>query len=875
MNRHYNIGLKLSALLLVVVMTGCSRKSNSFTSRVYHQMVSKFNPLFNGEEALKAGVLTLETSHVDDFDRILDVYRWGDEEKASNIRPDMERAIEKGSKVIQRHSMMISNRQKNKFIDNSYLLIGKARFFKREYQEALEVFNYVIQEFPKQEAYYIAKLWAARCKTEMENFLGAKADFDEIYRSKKLPKELKDDVFASYAQLQIDQHNETAAYQLLSQALENTRRKKDKVRWLFIMGQLQAHLENHYEASELFLKVIKKGPPYEFLFQAQLNRARYYDVEIEDPRKVFSELRAMLRDDKNYDNRDQIYYVMAEIAEKLEEDAKVEEFLKKSIRVSTTNALQKALSYLKLAEINFANRLYPTSQAYYDSTFSNMAQDHPRYAEVKRFKESLGELVKNLNIIEDQDSLLALSTLSEAELNVRIDVHIERLKEIEKEKQREEEALASGNNLNNLTRAGLSGPSTPGATGQWYFYNQSLRSVGLRDFKNLFGNRPLEDNWRRKNKQVIAEFDEGLPEDEEGDLTADAGEEGEDGSKSGDKYDRENFKKDIPFDQEAKDKAHQKIKKAYVAVGEIYRDKLDDYESATTSLEKLLKRYPDYLQKSRVWYALYRMFTTLENESKAKHYRDLILSQYPDSEYATLINNEGKEDVVVEETVLRRMYKRAYGHFKDSKYRRSGTVADSALALKDTSDIMPRFMLLKAFCVGHLKSKDDYIKALKLVTASFPTSEQAGEAQNILNLLTGGGEPAVAEESSAPKPTYSTQKASQYKYVVVVPNKGKVNKARIAISDFSKNFFANDKLRTKSVILNQDDQIIIVNSFPDTKKGMTFYDNILKQKVLVPYLAGGKFRHFVISNDNFKKFFKDKDTDGYLEFFEKNYLKGS
>ncbi|HCQ17448.1 MAG TPA: hypothetical protein DIU20_14360, partial [Cryomorphaceae bacterium] len=326
-------------------------------------MVSKFNPLFNGEQALLRGETTLREQHKDNFDEILPVYRLGDEQLASNIKPDMEKAIEKGSKVIQEHSMMIRNNQKNKFIDDSYLLIGKARFYQKDYLPALETFNFIVLEFPESRSYQEARLWVARCKTQIGNYLSAKEDFEKLYREEEMPKRLKDDVYASYAQLEINSGSSAAAYQLLRQAIDKTRDKDLEIRWLFIAGQLQSRMGNDYEASQIFEKVIRKGPPYELLFQAQLNRARNYDVELQNPAKAFDQLKAMLRDDKNYENRDQIYYVMAEVAEKLEDEALMEEYLKKSVRVSTTNQKQKSQSYLKLAETNFRNKLYKQAEA--------------------------------------------------------------------------------------------------------------------------------------------------------------------------------------------------------------------------------------------------------------------------------------------------------------------------------------------------------------------------------------------------------------------------------------------------------------------------------------------------------------------------------
>ena len=318
----------------MMLILACSRTKDSWTSRVYHQTVSQFNPLFNGEQALLKGEQTLARNNKDDFSQILRVFPIGKEEDAAAVKPDMDKAIEKAAKVIQRHSMMIRNDQKNNFIDDSYLLIGKARYYNYEHLAALETFNFVIQQFPESRLKIESMLWAGKTEAALGNNFAAKERFESIYRSDDLTKSLKANVFASYAQLEIDNGNNMAAYQLLEQAVERSHVKWQKVRWTFIMGQLQVRLGNGYQASQLFEQVVKKGPPYELFFQAQLARARNYDIDLQDPSRVFRDLESMIKDGKNYDNRDQIYYVMAELAERMGDEALKEEYLKKSISMT-------------------------------------------------------------------------------------------------------------------------------------------------------------------------------------------------------------------------------------------------------------------------------------------------------------------------------------------------------------------------------------------------------------------------------------------------------------------------------------------------------------------------------------------------------------
>ncbi|HAD96547.1 MAG TPA: hypothetical protein DCG19_04020 [Cryomorphaceae bacterium] len=839
-------------------------------------MVSKFNPLFNGEQALLRGETTLREQHKDNFDEILPVYRLGDEQLASNIKPDMEKAIEKGSKVIQEHSMMIRNNQKNKFIDDSYLLIGKARFYQKDYLPALETFNFIVLEFPESRSYQEARLWVARCKTQIGNYLSAKEDFEKLYREEEMPKRLKDDVYASYAQLEINSGSSAAAYQLLRQAIDKTRDKDLEIRWLFIAGQLQSRMGNDYEASQIFEKVIRKGPPYELLFQAQLNRARNYDVELQNPAKAFDQLKAMLRDDKNYENRDQIYYVMAEVAEKLEDEALMEEYLKKSVRVSTTNQKQKSQSYLKLAETNFRNKLYKQAEAYYDSTFTNLQENDPRFRKVKRIKESLNTLVKNLETIETQDSLQALAKLSEEQRNERIDDYIEKLKEEEERKKQKAENPYTNYAMNQPGGPDNAGGPTSGApAGQWYFYNQSVRGVGVRDFINRFGDRKLEDNWRRKNKENTGNFDEG-PNNTATEASGENLSQGDKPDKDP-KYSREEYLKNIPLSPEEIAESHKLIQEAFLAVGRVYKDDLNDYDAAAKALEELLGRYPDMEEKGRVWYTLYRVFTLAGDNARASYYRDLILTNMADSEYAAIIQNEGSGLPLTDRSEAKKAYVEAYQKYEDGAYKESLPLATQGARNYQDSRYAPKFQMLKAFNQIKLGKREEFVSSLKLVIDQFSDSEEAEEARSILDQME-GVEVSPAKTADKPeeaqKSIYKAENTAQHKYIVILGNDGKVvNDLRVNLTDFNKQFFNIDNLNTKSIFLDMEHQMILVSNFNNSKRAMDYYNTVTNQNLLKGAGQTQEVQHFVISSDNFQRFYKDKKTETYLEFFRENYLK--
>lgn len=863
------------------MVAGCKRTKDTFTSRTFHRMVSQFNPLFNGEQALLKGENNLSILHEDDFTKILTVFRLGTKAQAGNVKPDMDKAIEKATKVITEHSMMIRNVQKNNHIDDSYMLIGKARYYKREYLEALETFNYVIQEFPKSKIYEEARLWAARTETALGNYLTAKDKFEQIYRSERLPKKVKGDAFAAYAQLEIDQKRYVPAYQLLDQAIKRTNNKEKEVRWMFIMGQLQAITGNEQEASETFRRVIKKGPPYNLLFQAQLNRARTYDVDLDDPEVVFNDLRKMLKDDKNYDNRDQIYYVMAEVAEKLDEDGQVEEYLKQSIRVSTINQNQKALSYLKLGEINFEYKQYELAAAYYDSTFSNLQNTHPRYKEIEKKNKSLGALVENINIISLQDSLQVLAGYTEKERLAKIDDIIAKKKAKEQEELEKEQ-----DPFNNFPNGGESIAQNNQESiqgGQWYFYNQRLRAAGITEFNTKFGNRKLEDNWRRKNKALVASFDNNLNNGSSDGADSTVAENNAPKSKEDE---RGPYLEQIPLTEEAILNSHSQIINAFVKIASIYKEDFQDYVTAEDELKELLKRYPELEIKARVWYMLYRINLLAGDTKGAENYKNLIKTGFPDSEYAALVDGltpQNEQDA----NISLSYYKKTFKTFEKAVYNKSLSMADSGLTAFAATDQTSRFMMVKAYSLGKLGRLKQMAETLNTVVVKYPGTEQSKVAQDILDQMTAPEESKtkVAENgdkkskegnvSKAVDPTikYKAKKGEQHKYILALPNiKGLVNNVNIELSNYNSKYFKNVKLNTKAVYISAERQMIMVSGIPNDKTAMQYFEILDQQNILDKHLAGQEFQHFVISNSNFSTFYQDKDFDGYEKYFLKTYI---
>ena len=95
-------------LAIVFLLCGCSVKRNNFFSRNYHQLTTRYNVYFNGNQALKSGVKTMETKHEEDYTNLLPVFVSNIQRTRSLCVSDMDYAAEKAAKAIDNHSLLSS-----------------------------------------------------------------------------------------------------------------------------------------------------------------------------------------------------------------------------------------------------------------------------------------------------------------------------------------------------------------------------------------------------------------------------------------------------------------------------------------------------------------------------------------------------------------------------------------------------------------------------------------------------------------------------------------------------------------------------------------------------------------------------------------------
>ena len=878
---HYfkpTLNLALATFLLSFVLA-CSTKKNKWANRAYHNTTAKFNGYFNGEEAYKEGVASLETAHIDNYYKILPVYRMGTIDDSKAFYPVADKAIKKASVVIKKHSMSIKGKEYCRYIDDSYLLIGKSLFYKRDYYAAIEMFNYVAKEpvknYKKDPAEHLGNIWLARGYSELGMFSDAQTAIDRSINNKSIQNKIKSQLFSTITDFYLKQNNYPKAQESIAEAIKFTKNKKVKTRLYFIYAQLLQKNNELKLASEMYKKVSKMNPSYEMSFYSSINTARCFSAEGGNSIEIRNLLAKMLKDPKNLDFNDQIYYVLGEIEQKEEKEEKAIEQYTTSTRVSTTNTNQKGLSHLAIAEIYFKNREYRTSAAYYDSAVTFISKEFENYKQIENKRNSLAELVRKYEKINLYDSLLQLSKLSKEELDIKVEEQIKR-EEDKRQKQKEREfaeAVTQAARDAIAANSSSSGGPAAGGNGLWYFYNPSAISFGLTEFKKLWGDRKLEDNWRRSNKQTILPVNNdtgGNDEDSAGTVKEPVKTMSKEDSVAADKKRLTSL---IPADDKQREAYSDSIMEAYQDLGSIYKEKLGDLLEAAKTFEDFLKKYPNNQYEARTLYQLFRIYLLIPDQTKADKYKQLLISKFPDSEYAKIISDHdfykqqslGKKEADI-------FYAESYRLYQAKQFTEVLSRCRTAETKYAGNALMPKFALLRAMCIGQAKDVAGFRIALLDIVKSYPEDGAKTKAQELLDGLD-KAQGIAPKDTAAPKAElYKYRPDTTHYYVVAFEDlKMNLNDFKSTLSDFNTEFFSTKSLQISSKIAGTNYQIVVVQQFENKKAAQDYTKIIDDDDVVFANMDLDIIDSFVISVDNYGNMLREGKVEEYIQFFKKVY----
>jgi tetratricopeptide (TPR) repeat protein len=849
-----------------LLLSGCSTTKNRFINRVYHSLLARDNGYFNARILVEEAEQKLSLSQEDKFDRILPIFKYGDDVQAKAIYPQMDEAIKKVSLVIQRQSMLIRGTEYNSWIDDNYLLMAKAQFLKHDFYTSTETFQYVAIQYKKEPIHYEALLWLIETYLQLKDYGEAETRIDYIKNDKKFPTYLKGRLYITMADFFLKKENFPKATEFLKKAIPLTKKRQQKTRYLYILAQLYQKKGKNQEATKNYLEVIKRNPPYEMAFNAQINIARSTEAASKNSKNVKKSLNKMLKDDKNIEYFDQIYYALASISLKENDVPSAISYLKQSIKANKKNVNQKALSYLELANIYFVKPDYEPAQMYYDSTMNFLTKDYPDYEMLLNKRNTLTLLVKNIRLIAYEDSMQRLAALSPAERNKALDKIIAKVKADAERKKAELEAAKTQSALMPSTSASSAAANIPAGGGQtaWYFYNPSTISFGLSEFVKRWGDRKLEDNWRRKNKEVVI-----LNADGQKDTSAQGKGQKKDSANASSSSEKIKYLNDIPTTDKALAQSNDRVMEAYNNLGTIYKEQFHDNEAAIKALENLVKRFPKGKYTLPAYYNLYRLYLQLNNTEKTAYYKNIIVSQYPESEYTKILTNPNYlKDSKKRLNLLETFYEETYKLYLEKNYPEVMLRKSKADSLFPGNVLTPKFNYLKAMSAGSLGNLDEFEKELSNLILEFPKDPVSEQATDILKNIKIKRSGEVVAQSG-----FSAKTDTSQFYVVTFLNKAlDINKLKAKLSDFNVKYFRTISISTTDMLLDSTTQLVLVKTFPTKKQSLDYFNSFKTITEVFDDFKTIEKQQFLITPENFTLFYKEKNIPKYLKFFEQNYL---
>lgn len=761
--RHY-ILLLLCALAL---LPSCSTQKNTALTRSYHSTKVKYNILYNGNNAYEEGLQSIAQAHQDNFQQVIPLYPVSDHEAAQTATSKMDRTIEKCRKCIKLHSIKkrpkvdskksasdekyrawLKREEFNPSMPLAWIRLGQAEFHKGDFLGSISTFQYIERHFEyDKDLVAQCQLWSVRAYAEM----GWLYEADDLLRKVQI-----DDLSRKHASL----YSAVSADLLMKQerwreaiphvriAKEDEGRKQNRPRFEYALGQLYETQGSNAAAVEAYKRCIKLTPAWAMDFNARL-RIALLDPDTKASQKKLSKMAKL---SKYEEYLDQIYGMKGDIYLHSGDTAKALEQYALAAEKSTRNGDDKAAILIKSGDIYFGRQQYAEAQPCYNEALTIISSEDKDYKRLSKRSEVLDELVEQTTTVELQDSLQALAKLTPEEQQRVCEKIVADLLEQERQDsiraaqdaRREANAAADGPSSVNTSNMLGGGGS---ASNAWYFYNPNLLRSGKQQFRQKWGTRKLEDNWRRmiKGSPIFDDAEEKDDEEEEAEPTdsidGNTDEPVEAVAIVTDTHDPQYYLQQIPNTEEALAMSDTLIADALAKLVDIYETDLEDEALAQEAFDELCRRYPQYSHLSDLYYNEYLRALKRDDQLTAQRYRSIIEQQYPESGYAAVVSDPDYFNKLQRaEAAADSLYEQTYMHFKKGEYAEVKTSVAAVEAEYPLNTLMPRFLFLDAVATAKTEGQEAFGDKLIAMVNRYPQGELSSMAKDMLGMMNRGME---------------------------------------------------------------------------------------------------------------------------------------
>ncbi len=888
----------LIIVAVAVAIVSCSTQKNTAGSRFWHSFNARYNTYYNGQVAFTEGNLEKEKNNKDNYTELIPLYPVGNKASRDIGKSNYQRTVEKMEKAIQRHSIKEKGKEKNPFLWRAWLLMGKAEFQMGQFEEAAATFSYMARLYQGEPLMSgLARAWLAKCYTE----LGWRYDAEDVIRNMSRDsmdfRAVKDWDY-TYANYYIREADYQKAIPYLRKAIKHERRKVQRAREWFLLGQIENLIGNQQEAYNAFKRVVRLTPPYELEFNARIAQTEV--MAKNNGKQMISKLKRMARNDNNAEYLDQVYYAIGNIYLAQGDTLEAINAYETGNKKATRSGIEKGVLLLTLGNIYWEREKFADAQRCYGEAIGLLDKERKDYQELSQRSKILDELVPYTEGIHLQDSLLALSVMPEAERNKAIDRVIDALKKKEKEErdaklEAEADAQQAKNQANMPQRQPSNTqhptPTTQATGGAWYFYNPTAVSQGKTAFQREWGKRENVDNWRRSNQTVIRmpgaedETTDSIASDDlaVGDSIATDSIAAPLDSAALDPHKREYYLAQIPFSDEQKAASHEIIKDGLFHGGIILKDKMERLAISERYLRRLTNDYPDYEHNDEAWYHLWLLYARLGQLSKAAECLAHMQENHAESEWTLLLSDPlYAENARFGEQIEDSLYGATYDAFKADQHdviRQNAALSATRFPQGANRD---KFMFINGLSLLNDGDGDGCMEQLKEVVEKYPESEVSKMAGMIIKGVQDGrrlhgGKFDIGDVwslrdielsgDSTITDTLSTERDDHYLFMLVY-NPDSVNQNQM-LFDLARYNFTNFLVRNFEIQIDQDRELnrMMVSGFQSYDEALQYARMLYDNEPLRNHLAGTM--RLIISEKNLPSLGTRLSYDDYQLFYER------
>ena len=749
---------------------------------IFQNNYTHYNYYYNANNKIKAVIERAKLGQKDDYSQLLSYYPYS-LENTSLQKIELDSVIYKATAGILLHDL------RNDWIDNMYLLMGEAYFYKKDFDSAAATFQFINYNlFPRKKdeddnrivgtrddnttggslsiankekrnllqrltaqppSRNDALIWMIHTLIEQNELGEAAALINTLQHDPNLPSRLADDLAEVNAYWFFKQNIYDSAAAHLEQALSNAPTKQDRARSEFLLGQLY-EINHQYDRATIFYNKASKNTTDPLMdIYAQLNNAKM--MRAADPvamEKSIVNLAHMAKKDKFEPYRDIIFFSAGDLSLQKPDTSEAVFYYNKSLQYNQSNVHFKNKAFLKLADIAYDRKQYKLAFAMYDSLQSGDTTLNDRLAQIQERRNALAKIVEQIIIIEREDSLQKLAQMTPADRTAFIN---KMLKSLRKEKGLKEDDNGNGSTPLSFDKKNDAVDlfAANNSKEDWYFYNANLKSKGYGDFKRKWGTRTNTDNWNRKSAVSLTNNGglNGAPDAGGNDLDAMPGSKpgGKNPSLKGNNATSinttpqdisfEGLLANVPLTPEKLAQSNTTLSGSVFELAKLYQNELEDYQQAINTYDESLRRFPDSLYNGAIYLGLYYCYNKLGNTQKAEFYKNLIGTKFPASNANKLLTNPLAAKQGAKNPEGTKRYGDIYNLFIEGKFEEALSQKKKADSLYGTSYWSPQLLYIEA--VYHVKQHNDStaISVLNNIVTLYPNSLLMPKAERMIDVL--------------------------------------------------------------------------------------------------------------------------------------------